>query len=84
MNTGLIIGIICLALVSIAVVVVIRMNKKTSPTTTSTIGPTSGPTIGPTSRPTVGPTTSTDQDNLFGLNRGVFEKVENEFKNFTL
>jgi hypothetical protein len=66
MNTGLIIGIICLALV------VIRMNKKTSPTTTSAIGPTSRPT------------TSTDQDNLFGLNRGVFEKVENEFKNFTL
>ena len=69
MNTGLIIGIISLSLVSIVavVVVVIRMNKKTSPTPTSARGdasglfkpfakrerPTSGPTVGPTSGPTI-------------------------------
>jgi len=44
MNTGLIIGIISLSLVSIvAVVVVVIMNKKTSPTPTSTGGPTITP-----------------------------------------
>jgi|688.fasta_scaffold257652_2 hypothetical protein len=71
MNTGLIIGIISLSLVSIvAVVVVVIMNKKTSPNPTFTGGdtsglfksvvkrerPTSGPTVVPTSGPTVVPT----------------------------
>jgi hypothetical protein len=49
MNKGLIIGIICLAIVSIVVVavVVIRMINKPSPTTTSAGGATSGPTTRP-------------------------------------
>ena len=59
MNTGLIIGIICLALVSIAAVVVIRMNKKTSPTTTNARGP----------------TTSTEQDSVFEKVENEFKNV---------
>jgi|688.fasta_scaffold420804_2 hypothetical protein len=66
MNTGLIIGIISLSLVSIVavVVVVISMNKKT---TTSTVGPAAGrgggPTVGPsnTSAPTQAPTSAPTQ-----------------------
>ena len=63
MNKGLIIGIICLAIVSIVVVavVVIRMVKKPSPTTTSA-GPSSGPTSGPSSGPTRGPTSVPSRD----------------------